>query len=80
MRIAKPGGTIYIGIVNDPERRYDYAHTPSGNFILRRAFWRDFAARHRLALELVDQDRIFNKPAGYDCYSRIRYSLLLKKP
>ena len=80
VRIAKPGGTVYIGIVNDPERHAEYDFPPSGSFILRRSFWRELAAREGLALDLVDQDSIFSKPTGYDCYSRIRYSLLLKKP
>ncbi len=79
VRIAKPHGTIYIGIVNDPERHAEFDFPPSGAFLLTRAFWQDFASREGLALELVDQDRIFSKPSGYDCYSRVRYSLLLKK-
>lgn len=80
VRIARPGGTVYIGIVNDPERHAEYEVPPSGAFLLTRAFWRDFADREGLHLELIDQDRIFSKPSGYDCYSRIRYSLLLGKP
>jgi SAM-dependent methyltransferase len=80
VRIARPGGTVYIGIVNDPDRHAEFDHPPSGSFLLRRSFWQDFAAREGLALELVDQECIFSKPSGYDCYSRVRYSLLLKKP
>jgi SAM-dependent methyltransferase len=80
VRIAKPGGTIYIGIVNDPERRAEYDYPPSGSFLLPRSFWREFAQSEGLTLEIVDQDRIFSKPSGYDAYSRVRYSLLLGKP
>ncbi len=80
VRIAKPGGTVYIGIVNDPDRHAEYDYPPSGSFILTRSFWRNLADQEGLALELVDQESIFSKPSGYDCYSRIRYSLLLKKP
>ncbi len=80
LRIAKPGGTVYIGIVNDPECHETYEHSPSGAFLFTRAFWQTFAAQEGVALRVVDQDRIFSKPSGYDCYSRIRYSLLLKKP
>lgn len=80
VRIAKPGGTVYIGIVNDPDRHAEYDYPPSGSFILTRSFWRNLADQEGLTLELVDQERIFSKPSGYDCYSRIRYSLLLKKP
>lgn len=79
VRIAKPLGTVYIGIVNDPERHFEFDHPPSGTFLFTRSFWQDFAEKNGLTLELVDQDRIFSKPSGYDCYSRIRYSLLLRK-
>jgi SAM-dependent methyltransferase len=79
VRIAKPNGTVYIGIVNDPGRHETYDHPPSGAFLLPRSFWEGFAAQQGLDLEIVDQDTIFNKPSGYDCYSRVRYSLLLKK-
>jgi len=79
VRITRPGGTVYIGIVNDPERHAEFEHPPSGSFILTRSFWRNLAEQEGLTLALVDQDSIFSKPSGYDCYSRIRYSLLLKK-
>lgn len=79
LRIAKPNGTVYIGIVNDPDRHETYDHPPSGAFLLSRAFWAQFAAQQGVSLEIVDQDSIFSKTSGYDCYSRIRYSLLLKK-
>ena len=80
LRITRPGGTVYIGIVNDPERHADYDHPPSGSFLFTRSFWAELAAGQGLGLELVDQERIFSKTSGYDCYARIRYSLLLKKP
>jgi len=80
VRITRPGGTVYIGIVNDPDRHADFDHPPSGSFLFTRAFWRDLATEEGLTLELVDQERIFSKPSGYDCYSRVRYSLLLRKP
>ena len=80
VRITRPGGIIYVGIVNDPDRHAEYDHPPSGSFLFTRSFWEDFAADEGLTLELVDQERIFSKPSGYDCYSRVRYSLLLKKP
>lgn len=80
VRITRPGGTVYIGIVNDPDRHADFDFPPSGSFLLTRSFWRDFATDEGLTLELVDQERIFSKPSGYDCYSRVRYSLLLLKP
>ncbi|MES1157795.1 MAG: class I SAM-dependent methyltransferase [Haliangium ochraceum] len=79
-RITRPGGAIYVGIVNDPDRRASYDHPPSGSFVLPRSFWRDLADRQDLTLELVDQEQIFSKPSGYDAYSRLRYSLLLSKP
>lgn len=80
VRITRPGGTVYIGIVNDPDRHAEYDFPPSGSFTLTRSFWRELAAQEGLTLQLVDQDGIFSKPTGYDCYSRIRYSLLLKIP
>jgi SAM-dependent methyltransferase len=80
VRITRPGGTVYIGIVNDPDRHAEYDFPPSGTFFLPRAFWRAFAAREGLTLEIIDQDRIFSKPSGYDTYSRVRYSLRLAKP
>ena len=79
VRITRPGGTVYIGIVNDPDRHAEYDYPPSGSFILRRSFWRNLAEQEGLTIDLVDQESIFSKPNGYDCYSRIRYSLLLKK-
>ena len=79
VRIARPGGTVYIGIVNDPDRAAAYDHPPSGSFVLPRSFWRDLADQQGLALELVDQEEIFSKPSGYDAYSRLRYSLRLGK-
>jgi SAM-dependent methyltransferase len=80
VRITRPGGTVYIGIVNDPDRHADFDYPPSGSFLFTRSFWRDFATAEGLTLDLVDQERIFSKPSGYDCYSRVRYSLLLRKP
>lgn len=80
VRITRPGGTVYIGIVNDPDRHAEFDYPPSGCFLLSRSFWRDLAAEEGLTLELVDQEHIFSKPSGYDCYSRVRYSLLLRKP
>ncbi len=80
VRITRPGGVIYVGIVNDPDRHAEYDHPPSGSFLFTRSFWKDFAAQEGLTLELVDQERIFSKPSGYDCYSRVRYSLVLQKP
>jgi SAM-dependent methyltransferase len=80
VRITRPGGTVYIGIVNDPDRHAEYDHPPSGAFLFTRSFWKNLAAQEGLALELVDQECIFSKPSGYDCYSRVRYSLLLQKP
>ncbi len=79
VRIAKPNGTVYIGVVNDPDRHETYEHPPSGSQLLSRFFWQEFAAQHGLSLEIVDQDTIFSRASGYDCYSRVRYSLLLKK-
>ena len=72
VRITRPGGTIYIGIVNDPDRHADFDYPPSGSFLFTRLFWRDFATEEGLTLELVHQERIFSKPSGYDCYSRVR--------
>lgn len=80
VRITRPGGTVYIGIVNDPDRHAEFDHPPSGSFLFTRSFWRDLATREGLTLDLVDQEQIFSKPSGYDCYSRVRYSLLLHKP
>lgn len=79
VRITRPGGTVYVGIVNDPDRHAEYEYPPSGSFILPRSFWRNLADQEGLTLDLVDQENIFSKPSGYDCYSRTRYSLLLKK-
>ncbi len=80
VRLARPGGTVYIGIVNDPDRQASYDHPPSGSFVLPRSFWSAFAAEQNLNLEIRDQDKIFSKPSGYDAYSRTRYSLRLDKP
>ena len=80
LRITRPGGTVYVGVVNDPERHAEFDHPPSGSFLLTRSFWQELATQEGLALELVDQERIFSKASGYDCYSRVRYSLLLRKP
>lgn len=80
VRITRPGGTVYVGIVNDPDRHAEFDFPPSGWFLLTRSFWHDLALEQGLTLELVDQERIFSKPSGYDCYSRVRYSLLLRKP
>ena len=80
VRITRPGGVVYIGIVNDPDRQASYDHPPSGSFVLSRSFWRDLATEQGLTLNLVDQETIFSKPSGYDAYSRLRYSLLLGKP
>ena len=81
VRIAKPGGTIYIGVLNDPARIESYRspHVPSGNAFIARSFWAEFAARHSLELTMVDQDAIFSKPEGYDAHSRLRYSVLMRK-
>jgi SAM-dependent methyltransferase len=83
VRITKPGGTIYIGIINDPDRLASYRlrnnQDPSGNYLLTRKFWLDFAAEKHLAIEMVDQDCIFTKEEGYDGHSRLRYSVFLRK-
>jgi SAM-dependent methyltransferase len=82
IRLAKPGGAIYVGVLNDPERlaTYSSAHQPSGHAFIRRDFWYDIGARHGLDVECIDQERIFSKPEGYDGHSRLRYSVRMRKP
>jgi len=82
VRVAKPGGVIYIGLLNDPERlaAYRTEHPPSGNYLVTRDFWRGFAERHRLPVRIVNQEDIFSKPQGYDAHARLRYSVFLDKP
>jgi SAM-dependent methyltransferase len=80
VRLAKPGGTIYIGLINDPHRKADYEFPPSGQFFLTRDDFRGWAEELGLAIEIVDQDQIFSSDAQYDMYSRVRYSLRLRKP
>ncbi|MFN0060991.1 MAG: class I SAM-dependent methyltransferase [Myxococcaceae bacterium] len=79
-RVARPGARVYVGIVNDPDRQAPTEHPPSGTFFLNRSFWRAFAQEQGATLSVVDQDSIFSKDAGYDCYSRLRYSVLLTTP
>ncbi|WP_313518245.1 sulfatase-like hydrolase/transferase [Pseudomonas sp.] len=82
IRLARPGGLVYIGLLNDPERLANYRseHRPSGNAFLRRSFWHELGERHGLAVETVDQDSIYSKADGYDAHARLRYSVRLRKP
>ncbi|SDX94070.1 Methyltransferase domain-containing protein [Pseudomonas kuykendallii] len=82
VRLARPGGLIYIGLLNDPERlgSYHSEHRPSGNAFLRRSFWHDLGERHGLAVETVDQDALYSKADGYDAHARLRYSVRMRKP
>ncbi|MGC2657343.1 MAG: methyltransferase domain-containing protein, partial [Bryobacteraceae bacterium] len=84
VRIAKKGGRIYVGVLNDPDRlpsaRATDGHKPSGNFLLFRDFWRDFAARADLEIQVVDQEQIYSRRKGYDAHAPFRYSVLLRKP
>jgi len=83
VRITKRGGAIYVGVVNDPDRleayRVSHGQQPSGNYLLRRAFWHALAEREGLEIRIVDQDEIYAKPQGYDGHSRLRYSVFLRK-
>jgi SAM-dependent methyltransferase len=82
IRLARPGGLVYIGLLNDPERLAGYhsPHRPSGNAFVRREFWHALGARLGLAVETVDQERLFSKAEGYDAHARLRYSVRLSKP
>lgn len=82
IRLARPGGLVYIGLLNDPERLADYRsqHAPSGNAFLRRSFWHELGARHGLAVETVDQETIYSKTDGYDAHALLRYSVRMRKP
>lgn len=82
IRLARPGGLIYVGLLNDPERLASYrsAHLPSGNAFLRRSFWHDLGVRHGLSVETVDQETIYSKAEGYDGHARLRYSVRMTKP
>ncbi|MEP6536191.1 MAG: sulfatase-like hydrolase/transferase [Bryobacteraceae bacterium] len=83
VRITKAGGAIYVGVVNDPDRleayRASHGQQPSGNYLLRRAFWQALAEREALDIRIVNQDEIYAKPEGYDGHSRLRYSVFLRK-
>ena len=83
IRITKRGGAIYVGVMNDPDRleayRVTHGQQPSGNYLLRRAFWHALAEREALEIRIVDQDEIYAKPQGYDGHSRLRYSVFLRK-
>ena len=83
VRITKRGGAIYVGVMNDPDRleayRVTYGQQPSGNYLLRRAFWHALAEREALEIRIVDQEEIYAKPEGYDGHSRLRYSVFLRK-
>lgn len=82
VRLAKPGGVVYIGVLNDPDRivAYRSAHRPSGNAFARRDFWLNLGLRHSLDVEILDQDRIYSKSEGYDGHARLRYSVRMRKP
>lgn len=84
LRIAKPGGLIYIGVLNDPDRLASYQAVrgmePSGNYPVARDYRRAFAMKENLSLRILDQDQIFSKPSGYDAHSRLSYSVFLGKP
>ena len=83
IRITKRGGAIYGGVMNDPDRleayRVTHGQQPSGNYLLRRAFWHALAEREALEIRIVDQDEIYAKTQGYDGHSRLRYSVFLRK-
>lgn len=83
VRITRRGGAIYVGVVNDPDRleayRVTHGQQPSGNYLLWRAFWHEFAEREALEIRIVDQEEIYAKPEGYDGHSRLRYSVFLRK-
>ncbi|HWB60772.1 MAG TPA: sulfatase-like hydrolase/transferase [Chthoniobacteraceae bacterium] len=82
VRIVKPGGVVYIGVLNDPERiaNYQSGHKPSGQALVPRSFWSQFAIQNGLQLELIDQEKIYQKPTGYDAHARLRYSVCLRVP
>ncbi|MEI6534174.1 MAG: class I SAM-dependent methyltransferase, partial [Verrucomicrobiaceae bacterium] len=81
VRLTKPGGIVYIGLMNDPERirNSEAAATPSGNNLIPRSFWLELAVNLGLEAKIVDQDAIYSKSAGYDGHARLRYSVLLRK-
>lgn len=82
VRLVKPGGVVYIGVLNDPGRFAEYRteHPPSGNTFIARGFWHHFAAVHDLEVEVMDQERIYRKVSGYDGHANLRYSVRLRKP
>lgn len=81
LRLTKPTGTLFIGMLNDPARLVQQppVQRPSGYFHVTRDFWRTFADAHSLRLTVVDQSEIFSKPQGYDGFSRMRYGVLLER-
>ena len=81
IRIAKPGSTIYIGCLNDPEKQFSYPKDkrPSGNYFLGRDYWLDFASRFSLKIDIVDQGDIFSRKDKYDGHARLRYSVKMYK-
>ncbi len=81
IRIAKPGGVIHIGVLNDPQRMEGFRgeNPPSGNAFAGREFWTEFARRQSLSIKIVDQNAIYTKPDRYDAFSQYRYSIRMEK-
>lgn len=78
VRVTRPGGRIYIGQLNDPDR-ISCGGIVSGNSVVPRSFWTKFADSHKLRVDVVDQASIFSKAVGYDGWSRMRYAVLIRK-
>jgi SAM-dependent methyltransferase len=78
VRVTRPGGRIFIGQLNDPERMRPGGKV-SGNTIIPRDFWQQFAQANEVDVQVVEQASIFAKDAGYDGWSRMRYAVILQK-
>jgi len=80
LRITKPGGSIYIGNVDDPDEvwRENRGCMGEGGFYIRKNWWNEMAVKYGFYLVSIVDER--NTIVSEWKNSRWRYSVYIKKP
>jgi len=82
LRVAKPGGRVFIGNVNDAAKLGYADCMGTQRSFFSKDFWFKFSAKHRSlihTMDIVDGYDIWHKTMGYDMAARFRYSIYFQK-
>eukprot|EP00960_Hanusia_phi_P066331 766376-Hanusia_phi.AAC.10 len=85
VRIVRPGGTVFLGQLNDPEMKVFKPKGPEGNWDIPRLYWYRFAYLLGLKVEVIGGENVYSKRvfpqlSHYDLHASLRYNVYLRKP